>query len=215
MLQHNDKTLIIDTGPDFREQLLRHNVMTIDGILITHGHRDHIAGLDDIRPFNYMQGKTIDLWCDEWGEAMIRDQFPYAFRDMDYEYAPKVKFHRVGQESFTACGLQILPVEVMHYKLPVRGYRIGGLCYITDAKTIAPEEKEKMKGCDTLVVNALRTADHIAHFTLAEALQLIEELKPRVAYLIHMSHQFGLHAEMEKTMPNNVKIAFDNLVLDL
>ena len=215
LVEVDSKVIVIDAGPDFRYQMLNHHVTSMDALLITHGHRDHVAGLDDIRPFNYLQGKIIDLYCDEWGETMIREQYPYAFNDNNYDFAPKVKFHRVNLEPFLADGVPVTPIEVMHYKLPVRGYRIKDFTYITDAKTISDTEKEKIKGSKVLVVNALRAHEHIAHYTIAEALALVEEVKPEMTYLIHMSHQFGRHADMEGTLPPNVKIAYDGLVIDV
>jgi phosphoribosyl 1,2-cyclic phosphate phosphodiesterase len=195
--------------------MLHHHVMTMDALLITHGHRDHVGGLDDIRPFNYLQGKVIDIYCDEWAESMTRGQYPYAFNNDNYDFAPKVKFHTVYLEPFLAAGIPITPIEVMHYKLPVRAFRIKDFTYITDAKTISDTEKEKIKGSKVLIVNALRANDHIAHYTIAEALQLVEEVKPEMTYLTHLSHQFGKHADMEGTLPANVKIAYDGLVLDI
>jgi phosphoribosyl 1,2-cyclic phosphate phosphodiesterase len=215
MIEVEGKVLVIDAGPDFRYQMLHHHVQTVDALLITHGHRDHIGGLDDIRPFNYLQGKVIDIYCDEWGEEMIREQYAYAFNNNSYDFAPRVAFHRVRYEAFMAAGIEVMPIEVMHYKLPVRGYRIKDFTYITDAKTISDTEKQKIKHSKVLVVNALRPNEHISHYTIAEALQLIEETRPEIAYLTHMSHQFGLHAEMEHKLPSNVKVAYDGLVIDI
>ncbi|MCW3125775.1 MAG: fold metallo-hydrolase [Bacteroidetes bacterium] len=215
MIEVDGKVIVIDAGPDFRYQMLRADVTRMDALLITHGHRDHIGGLDDIRPFNYLLGQIVDLYCDQIGEEMIRQQYPYAFTDHDYAFAPRVNFHRVGYEPFIAAGIPVMPIEVMHYRLPVKGYRIKDFTYITDAKTVTDAEKEKMQGTKTLVINALHHNDHIAHYTLTEALAVIEEIKPERAYLIHMSHQFGLHAVMEKKMPPNVKIAYDGLVIEV
>jgi phosphoribosyl 1,2-cyclic phosphate phosphodiesterase len=178
MIEIDGKVLVhhFRCRPDFRYQMLRRPTdPTRCPACSLHGHRDHIAGLDDIRPFNYLQGQIVDLYCDRYAEAMIREQFAYAFNDREYAFSPRMNFHRIHHEPFQAAGISIIPIEVMHYKLPVRAFRVGDFTYITDAKTISDAEKEKLKGTKTLVVNALHAPEHIAHCTVQEALALVEE----------------------------------------
>ncbi len=211
LLQTNNLTITIDCGPDFRQQMLREDVRNLDAILMTHQHKDHTGGLDDIRAFNFINKKPIDIYCDYPTELGIKEQYSYVFSETDYPYLPKMNFHRIQKSPFSIQDLQIVPIEVMHATMPVLGYRFGDFTYITDAKTIAKEERDKIRGTKTLVINALRPEEHYSHFTIEEALELVADIKPGVAYFIHMSHQFGLHVETEKKLPANVRVAYDGL----
>ena len=203
---------VIDCGPDFRQQMLTHNARQLDGIVFTHEHADHTAGLDDIRPFFFRQG-NINMYMSARVQTSLKRRFDYIFNDENkYPGAPSVNVHAIDKASpFSLGNKQMVPIEVMHYKMPVLGYRIDNFAYLTDVKTIAPEEKDKLKNLDVLVVNALRIEPHPSHLNLEEALALIEELKPNRAYLTHISHLLGFHAEVEKSLPQNVFLAYDNL----
>jgi phosphoribosyl 1,2-cyclic phosphate phosphodiesterase len=203
---------VIDCGPDFRQQMLTHNARHLDGIVFTHEHADHTAGLDDIRPFFFRQG-NINMNMSVRVQASLKRRFDYIFNDENkYPGAPSVNVHAIDKAfPFILGNKQMVPIEVMHYKTPVLGYRIDNFAYLTDVKTIAPEEKEKLKNLDVLVVNALRIEPHPSHLNLEEALALIEELKPNRAYLTHISHLLGFHAEVERSLPQNVFLAYDNL----
>jgi phosphoribosyl 1,2-cyclic phosphate phosphodiesterase len=214
LIQTEDKNIVVDTGPDFREQMLESGIRHLDAILFTHAHRDHLAGLDDIRGFNFVMKKAIDVYCEEWVENSIRSEFHYAFTEPKYPGVPEMNIHRIGIESFELFGNKIEPIRVLHHKLPVLGFRFGEFVYITDANAISDEEKEKIKGCKYLVLNALRKEKHISHFTLDEAVELISELKPQEAFLTHISHQLGLHNEVENDLPDHIHLAYDGLQLD-
>lgn len=205
--------MVIDTGPDFRYQMLRAKVPTLDGVVFTHGHKDHVAGLDDVRAYNYWQNSGLDLYADAFTEEILRREFQYAFSGANYPGIPVLNIIPVTGAPFTIGDIDFQPVRVMHYKLPVYGYRIGNLTYITDANYIAPEEKEKIKGSKILVINALRRETHISHFNLEEAIALSQEIGAEQTYITHASHQLGLHAALEAELPEGIHMAYDGLVL--
>lgn len=215
LISIDDKNIVIDTGPDFRQQMLANEVKMVDAVLFTHEHKDHVAGLDDIRSYNFKSNRDMDVYASLRVQEALRREFSYIFADYKYPGVPQVKLHEIGDEAFILFESEkVTPINVMHYKLPVKGFRIGGLTYITDANFISDEEKEKIKGSKVLVLNALRREHHISHFTLSEALELIEELKPEKAYLTHISHLLGLHSEVQKELPENVDLAFDGLKIE-
>jgi phosphoribosyl 1,2-cyclic phosphate phosphodiesterase len=215
LIQTDKLTLSIDCGPDFRQQMLREDVRHLDGIIMTHAHKDHTGGFDDIRSFNFINRKAVDVYCDYATELGIKDQYSYAFTDTDYPYLPKMNFIRFADEKFQIGDLEVLPINIMHANMPVKGFRFGDFTYITDAKTIAEEEREKIRGTKVLVLNALRETEHYSHLSISQALEIVEDIKPEVTYFTHMSHQFGLHAEEEKKLPAHIKVAFDGLKVDI
>lgn len=214
MVSHNDRNMVIDTGPDFRQQMLKSRVKSLDAVLFTHEHKDHIAGLDDVRAFNYLSGEKMDIYCSDLVESALRREFAYAFESPDYPGVPRLRIHRIGNSPFAAAGFAIQPVEVRHMNLPVFGFRIGGFAYVTDANHIADEEKSKLKDADLLVLNALRKQKHPSHFTLEEAIVLAKELGAKKTYFTHISHQLGKHLEVEKELPENMHLAHDGLILE-
>jgi phosphoribosyl 1,2-cyclic phosphate phosphodiesterase len=204
------KNILIDIGPDFREQMLREKVSHLDSILITHAHRDHVGGLDDIRSFNYVQHCKMEIFCNHEARTAIERDYHYIFAYHEFPGLPEANLHEVsGDEPFEAAGVEVMPVKAMHKDLPILGYRIGKLGYITDANHIEPRELDKLKGVDVLVVNALRKTKHFSHFCLDEALEVIKEVKPNRAYITHVSHEMGLYAEVNGELPEGVQIACD------
>ena len=215
LIEENNQTIVIDTGPDFRQQMLRENVQKLDAIVFTHQHKDHVAGMDDIRAFNYKFKKDMDIYCTaEVEEALIRE-FPYVFSAYKYPGVPEIKVHNIKNEPFIINGVELIPIEGLHYKLPVFGYRIKDFVYLTDVSFVSEREKEKMKGAEVIVLDALRRIPHISHFTMEQAVELLEELKPKQGYLIHISHLMGKHNEVVKELPNFIKPAHDGLILEL
>ena len=206
----------IDSGPDFRQQMLRENIQHLDAIVFTHEHKDHVTGLDDVRAFNFKSKVSMPIYCTDQVFQSLSREFHYVF-DPKFLYPgiPKIEPHIITNKSFKVKVVEILPIKVFHYKLPVFGYRIGDVTYITDANKIAPKEFEKMRGSKILVLNALRKTEHISHFTLEEAIAIIKEIQPEKAYLTHISHLMGKHDDVSKELPDNVEIAYDGLQVEL
>ncbi len=215
LIEINDTNLVIDSGPDFRQQMLRENVQKLDAILFTHEHKDHTAGLDDVRAFNYTQRKPMEVYCEERVAKSLKCEFAYVFSEFKYPGLPKINLNIIENKKFKLNKIEIEPIRVKHLKLPVFGFKIGGLAYITDANYISESEKQKIKGVKLLVINALRREKHLSHFTLQQALDLIGELKPERAYLTHLSHSMGLYSEINKELPKNVFFAYDGLSVEI
>ena len=215
MVSWNDNNYIVDCGPDFRQQVLREDVQSINGVLFTHEHSDHTAGLDDLRPFCYQMG-AVPVYLDKRTLVSLEKRFEYIFATENrYPGAPKVDAHLVDDTSFVLDGVEVIPIEVMHGKLPVTCYRFNNAAYLTDVKTITDSEKEKLHDLDVLIVNALRIEEHPTHFNLQEALDFVKELQPKRAYFSHISHRLGFHDEVEKQLPENVFLAYDGLQFEI
>ncbi len=207
--------ILIDAGPDFRQQMLRASVKHLDGILLTHEHKDHIGGLDDVRAFNFVNRRPMDIYAEERVQDALKQEYAYVFAENRYPGVPEMNLFNVDGYPFEINGVKIIPIRCFHYKMPIYGYRIGDLTYITDANFISEEEKEKIVGSKYIVINALRKQKHISHFTLGEALKLIEEFSPRKAFITHVSHQMGFHADIQAELPRNVAMAYDGLVVEI
>ena len=215
LIQHDDTNIVIDTGPDFRQQMLANRVQRLDAVLYTHEHKDHIAGMDDIRSFNFKQKMDMPIFAQERVIKRLQQEFSYVFAEQKYPGIPTVNVNTISTKRFNIGSIAIQPIEVMHYRLPILGYRMGNFAYITDAKTIDPKEKIKLFDLDVLVLNALQLDDHLSHLTLTEAIAWVEELKPKQAYFTHISHYLGLHREILTSLPSNVSLAYDGLSIML
>jgi phosphoribosyl 1,2-cyclic phosphate phosphodiesterase len=211
LIQTGGKNIVIDSGPDFRQQMLRAGVTRLHAILFTHAHKDHTAGLDDVRAYNYVMHRPMDIYAEKRVQKELRREFAYVFAEDKYPGVPELNIHTIDETPFTIGSVQVIPIRAMHMKLPVLGFRIGRLAYLTDANSIVKSEKKKLHGLDCLVVNGLRKKPHVSHFNLNEALALIEEVKPTKAYITHISHQMGFHRQVQETLPPNVFLAFDGL----
>lgn len=215
LLEVNGKNILFDIGPDFRQQMLRHDVGHLDAILITHAHRDHVGGLDDIRSFNYVQHRKMDIYLNAQARHAIERDYHYIFEPHQYPGLPEADMHTVDGDPFEAAGVTVVPICAMHKDLPILGYRIGPLAYITDANYIAPEEMLKLHDVQVLVINALRITKHFSHYCLPEALEVIRQVSPERAFLTHMSHEMGRHADINPTLPEGVSLAYDGLQISI
>ena len=211
LVQSATTTIVVDATPDFRYQMLREKVKRIDAVLITHPHKDHVAGIDDTRPFQFFSHKPTEVYGNKISLEGVKNEIPYAFAQLQYPGIPKINLHEISLDPFTIGDIPITPVLVWHYKMPVYGFRFGKFTYITDAKTIDEPEKEKIRGSEIIVLNALRKESHISHFTLSEAVYLVKELQIPKAYLTHISHQLGLHNQVNKSLPKGIELAYDRL----
>jgi len=215
LLEIRDQTFVIDTGPDFRQQMLREQVKRIDAIVFTHAHRDHTAGLDDVRAYNFMQQMDMPVYGTTPVLDQLKVEYSYAFAKEYYPGIPRLSLNTIDGQDFSVNGINFSPLPVMHLHMPVLGFRIENFSYITDAKFIPPDTIEKLRGTEVLVLNALQREQHISHFNLSEALEMVETIRPRQTYFTHLSHKMGLHADVEKELPDGVSLAFDGLQLTI
>jgi phosphoribosyl 1,2-cyclic phosphate phosphodiesterase len=211
LVESSSTRVSIDSGPDFRQQLLRERVKKLDAVIFTHEHKDHIAGLDEVRAFNYINRERMPVYASTRVQQALKREFAYIFSDEKYPGIPEIDLFDLNDEPLQIGTLVFEPINVMHYKLPVKGFKINQFAYITDANFIPDQEKDKLKDLDVLVLNALRRETHISHFTFQEAIDLVNELKPKKAYFTHISHQLGLHDEVNKELPTNIELGFDGL----
>jgi phosphoribosyl 1,2-cyclic phosphate phosphodiesterase len=215
LIENKGTRVVIDSGPDFRQQMLRSKVNDIDGLVFTHEHKDHIAGMDDIRAYNYVHNKKVNIYATVRVQEALKREFPYVFDDLKYPGVPEINMHTIDEKPFTIGNITLQPIEVLHYRLPVFGYRTGDFTYITDANYISEKGFSKINGSTTVVINALRKEEHISHFTFEEAVEMLLKSGARQGYLTHISHQLGLNDEVNQELPPHIQCAYDGLVLEL
>jgi len=215
MVSSGRTKLVVDTTPDFRYQMLRTGTRHVDAIVFTHPHKDHIAGLDDIRAFNFFSRRPMELYANSLTEEALRRDFYYAFAERKYPGVPEINLNLIANEPFMVGDIGVEPIEVWHLKMPVLGFRFGKFTYITDANRLDEEAREKVRGSEVLVLNALRKEPHISHFSLSEAIELVQQLDIPRAYFTHISHQLGLHEYVSRELPAGIELAYDGLTLDI
>ena len=215
LVRSEHTTLVVDSGPDFRYQMLRAHVMKLDAILFTHPHKDHVAGLDDVRGYNFFSGKPMEVFANEMTQEVLIREFPYAFADTRYPGVPEINLNTIDLTPFYVGDIPVQPIQVWHMKMPVLGFRFGSFTYITDANRIDPSEKEKAMNSEALVLNTLRKERHISHFTLEEGISMARDLNARETYFTHLSHQMGLHEIICTELPAGISLAYDELEIKL
>jgi len=211
LIEINGCNIVVDTGPDFRQQMLRENITNVDAVLITHSHKDHIAGLDDVRAYNYFMNKPMDVYAGLSTQHAIKNEFTYVFSKNKYPGVPEINLIKFSNKPFKIHDIEIIPVRTLHFKMVVYGFRIGNFTYITDANYISTNELKKIQGSEIIVINALRKKKHVSHFNLDEAINILNKLKPKTAYLTHISHQMGKYDDIQKELPPNINLAYDGL----
>tara|TARA_Y200000002_G_C22674659_1_gene661525 strand:- start:1262 stop:2020 length:759 start_codon:yes stop_codon:yes gene_type:complete len=214
LIKISNKNILIDTGPDLRQQALKNKINKIDYVLYTHAHRDHVSGIDELRSFNFIQKKSIKAYGNKELVNQLKNDYSYIFSDFKYPGLPEVELNKVNK-NFYLDDIEIIPIKVKHHKLNILGYRIGNLTYITDAKTISDNQLKKINGSQILVINCLQIKEHLSHLNMEEVLSLIRKIEVKKVYLIHISHNLGLHDEINKSLPDNVELAYDNLEIIL
>ncbi len=214
-VEHQNTSIVVDTGPDFRQQVLRENITKVDAIVFTHQHKDHIAGLDDVRSFNFAQKKSMPLYGNADTLSHVKKDFYYAFEKDKYPGVPQLELREINKQVFTIGDLEIQPIDVMHYNLPVLGFRFHDFTYVTDANYISDMEREKLRNSKVLVLNALFRDEHYSHFNLDQAVKLVQEVKPEKAYFTHISHKMGLHQDVLQELPENIELAYDGLKIEI
>ena len=214
LVEHEGLRVLVDAGPDFRYQMLRAGVSSLDAILLTHNHKDHTGGLDDIRAFNYHEKRATQIYCEKYVEESLRKEYSYAFEEIKYPGAPEWDVHIIDENPFTIKGVEITPIRGRHFKLPVLGYRFGNIAYCTDMNHIPEEEYSKLQGLDQFIINCVRRGRHISHYSLEQAIEVAEKVGAKHSWLTHLSHQLPCHEELTKELPEGILPAFDGLVIE-